>query len=382
MSADNTQEDDVLRLLHTADWHLGMDFPSFAEEQRRTLRRARLEAIDTVFLTASRRRTDAVLCAGDLFDDPMPADDVWRGLADKLKGTDSHRPIFLLPGNHDPLTSDSIWSHPRFRAELPAWVHVVDSEPFEMPIGEGAVLYAVPCRSKAGQSDPTRKIPGRDPSDKRIRIGLVHGSTFDMPGVQVDFPIAKDAAIERGLDYLAIGDTHGFRIVPPERPIPPTVYPGTPEPTAFEEHLPGNVVVVGFSSRREARVEAEPVARFKWERAVVTQMRELRALAKRDLRRAVLHLVVELRLGRAEYDEARDILADLAGSDDRAGHVGVLELNEHGVVLEAGEADWAEFAEPIRIAAERLRALTARPDTRAKAERAIAHLYAVARKSA
>ena len=34
---------------------------------------------------------------------------------------------------------------------------------------------------------------------------------------QTNFPIHVDAVLERGLDYLAIGDTHGFRYIPPGR---------------------------------------------------------------------------------------------------------------------------------------------------------------------
>ena len=45
-------------------------------------------------------------------------------------------------------------------------------------------------------------------------------ATFDMPGYQTNFPIARDATAQRGLDYLAVGDTHGYREIPrmPWRP--------------------------------------------------------------------------------------------------------------------------------------------------------------------
>lgn len=63
--------------------------------------------------------------------------------------------------------------------------------------------------------------------------------------------------MERGLDYLAIGDTHGFRYVPPDRLKPPTIYPGAPEPTAFDETEPGHVAVVFVNRSRDARVHKE-----------------------------------------------------------------------------------------------------------------------------
>src|SRR5690606_27805879 len=137
----------------------------------------------------------------------------------------------LLPGNHDPLVPASVWAedHP-FRRSLPENVHVVDADPFVFELAPDAVLYGAPCRSQAGQRDLALSLPAREPGDERIRIGLVHGSTFDLDGFETNFPIAKDAALQRGFDYLAIGDTHGFRFVPPNAPVP-TVYPGAPEAT-------------------------------------------------------------------------------------------------------------------------------------------------------
>src|SRR6266545_6889418 len=73
--------DIVLRLLHTADWHLGRRFPSFPEEAQKKLSRARMDVIATILDVARRRAVNAVLCAGDLFDDPTPAPDFWEGLA-------------------------------------------------------------------------------------------------------------------------------------------------------------------------------------------------------------------------------------------------------------------------------------------------------------
>ena len=64
--------DVVLRLLHTADWHLGRRFPSFPEEAQKKLSRARMDVIATILDVARRNAVNAVLCAGDLFDDPTP----------------------------------------------------------------------------------------------------------------------------------------------------------------------------------------------------------------------------------------------------------------------------------------------------------------------
>src|SRR5437762_12484165 len=100
--------DVVLRLLHTADWHLGRRFPSFPEEAQKKLSRARMEVIPRILDVAQRHSVNAVVCAGDLFDDPEPQTDCWQELAKKFRERGaSHPPVFLVPGNHDPSTPDS-----------------------------------------------------------------------------------------------------------------------------------------------------------------------------------------------------------------------------------------------------------------------------------
>src|SRR5580692_9069548 len=316
------EDEIVLKLLHTADWHLGRRFKSFPDDVKLT--RARLDALDKIMGTAEECIVDAVLCAGDLFDEPFPEPQWWQEVATRFKKRDwKNRPVFLLPGNHDPLLADSVWRDSRFRSLLPDWVHVVDREKFEYALPGDAVLHAVPCMSKSGAMDPTAAIPVREPGDTRIRIGMVHGSTFDANDWQVHFPIAEDAAVTRGLDYLAIGDTHGFRFVPPDRKVPPTIYPGTPEPTAFDERDAGHVAVVLINRQRRATVHQVRVAQWTWEECEISLLQELRDLRNRsDLAGIVLRLRLDLRLPAPDYEEAVMLLDDLEGTSAKHGRVG------------------------------------------------------------
>jgi len=112
----------VLRLLHTADWHLGRRFPSFPEEGQKKLSRARMDVVGTILDVARRNAVNAVLCVGDIFDDPDPSPDFWEGLARTFQAhAGPHPPVFLIPGNHDPLTPESVWApgHP-LSGEAPA----------------------------------------------------------------------------------------------------------------------------------------------------------------------------------------------------------------------------------------------------------------------
>lgn len=384
-----TEEDIVLKLLHTADWHLGRRFPRFSGEAALTLSRARCAVLERVFAEAERNQVDAVLCAGDLFDTAQP-DPVFReALLHALQRLGwKKRPVFLLPGNHDPLVTESVWRDPGFRAALPDFVHVIDQELLEVALPNDCVLYAVPCQSRAGQADPTLKIPPRAPGDTRVRIGLVHGSTFDAGDWKTNFPISRDAALERGLDYLAIGDTHGFRYVPADRKVPPTIYPGTPEQTAFDEVDAGHVALVLINRGRQALVQKRPVGFWRWEELTVRSMPELRALALRtDLANRVLRLTVELRASAAEYQEAEGILERLQGSEATHARVGVLELDRERLTLDLGSVEGlAQQLPPVlQAAVKRLRdeaQQAPEPAARAAAERALFHLFTLARQPA
>ena len=373
----------MLKLLHTADWHLGRRFPSFPDDAQRKLSRARMDVVSTILDVARRHGVHAVLCAGDLFDDPCPAPDFWEGLARIFRDRiGDHPPVFLVPGNHDPLTSESVWDpgHP-FRARLPAWVHVVDRDDFVYELPNGAALYASPCRSKAGEHDLAMALPAREAGDARIRIGCVHGCTFDMAGCQTNFPIGRDSGVQRGLDYLAIGDTHSFRDVTASSPVP-TVYPGAPEPTNFDEPGAGSVAVVAlFRHGSRPRVVAEPVAFWRWIDRRCRDINELRTLlTSDDLHRAVVRLRLDMTVSLSEESEVERIIRDLQGTEATHGRAGILVVDRTHLRLQPGSGGvFPDDLPPvIRDTIARLdRVIEESIDEagKARATRALAHLY-------
>jgi DNA repair exonuclease SbcCD nuclease subunit len=328
------EQDVALKILHTADWHLGRGFSSFRDEDQPKLTRARIEAVDRILGLAESYAVNAVLCAGDLFHEPSPADTWWRELLRLFERRKwKERPVFLLPGNHDPLWSTSVWAADHaFRRGLPDWVHVVDRDDFEFPLSPEAVLYAVPCRSQAGADDPTARIPARQPGDTRIRIGLVHGQTFDSIGYQMNFPIAPDATVQRGLNYLALGDTHGFRELPPK--TAPAVYPGAPEATSFGETDTGFAAIVLFPRQgRPPIIQKHPVNRWHWRSEQCTSLAQLESLRHEDLKDCVLRLSLNMEVTVSERARVEDILQELQGNEAVCGKVGVLDADIAGLTV-------------------------------------------------
>ena len=202
----------ALKILHTADWHLGLRFPAVTPEQEKRLTRARLEVVGRILDLAESRGVDAVLCAGDLFDEPLPEEEWWQGLLSEFGRRSWTRPVVLLPGNHDPLTPNSIYAPGSpFRRALPRIrsrgrfrrVRAADR------VCRGRVCAAV---SVACGSD---RFGGQPPGACRRRRADPHRahSRPDLrpPGSSDHVPDSTQrGGSERGLDYLAIGDTHGL----------------------------------------------------------------------------------------------------------------------------------------------------------------------------
>jgi DNA repair exonuclease SbcCD nuclease subunit len=371
------EQDVALKILHTADWHLGLRFPSLGDEDGTKLTRARIDAVDRLLGTAESYSVNAVLCAGDLFDTPAPDERWWKGLAERFQRRNwRDRPVFLLPGNHDPLQANSVWSDDHgFRRALPPWVHVVDRDNYEFQLSEEAVLYAEPCRSQAGSDDLASRLPLRSPEDQRIRIGLAHGQTFDLAGHQTNFPIASDAAQRRGLNYLAIGDTHGFRELPPR--ATPTVYPGAPEATKFGELDAGFVAVVFFPRHgRPPIIQRHKVGLWRWREERITSLADLELLRAEELGDCVVRLTLAMDVTLAQFERIEKILDELKGNEVAHGRVGVLQVHSGELGLNTDSVDDLESGLPdvLKSVVQRLQARAGSEDG-AVARQALYHLY-------
>jgi DNA repair exonuclease SbcCD nuclease subunit len=176
---------------------------------------------------------------------------------------------------------------------------------------------------------------------------MVHGQTFDIEGYQTNFPIARDAAEKRGLDYLALGDTHSFREIDGEA-VAPTMYPGAPEATSFDEKGSGNVALIFFplDRGRRATVDRQRVASWTWREETCSSLSTLRELSLDEtLRKSVLRLHLDLVVSLDENHGVEDLLLDLEGSLSAHPRVGVLEVKRGGLRLQEASRD--DFPEEI-----------------------------------
>jgi hypothetical protein len=225
-----------MRLLHSADWQIGARFRQFGAQAAR-LREARVRTLQRVLELAAERAVDALLIAGDLFEDhqiaPAAVAEVFE-----LFVTHPAVPILILPGNHDPIGSPTaIWARRPFVSPPP---HVKIFATAEAVPLAGGYLVANPLTQKQSSIDPSLRLAelARALPADAIKVGMTHGSPAIGGMHQADdFPIATDAATRAGLDFLALGHWHSAMPLDGGR----ILMPGTPEPTDFAERGSGSV---------------------------------------------------------------------------------------------------------------------------------------------
>jgi DNA repair exonuclease SbcCD nuclease subunit len=273
-----------ITLIHTADWQLGKPFASITDPAKRArVQQERFEAIRRIGAVVRERQARFVVVAGDLFDSPTPT----RATISAALGAVAELgvPVVAIPGNHDHAGPDSLWEQPFFKRErarlAPEFRLLTAREPVRMILrdrGDGpdeVILLPCPLLRRHEPDDPTAWIRDLDFGDfgNQPRIVIAHGSTTafgpggssqrddDDPGRTGSNTIAIDRLPLEEIDYVALGDWHGFMAAGRK-----AWYSGTPEidrfPKAGQE--PGHVACVTAARGAAPTVAAVRTSRFRW----------------------------------------------------------------------------------------------------------------------
>ncbi|MGI6252350.1 MAG: metallophosphoesterase family protein [Aminivibrio sp.] len=229
----------MIKFLHTADWQIGMRLARLGEAGS-LVREERLTSAQRAVDLAAAGGAQFILLAGDVFEDNAVDRALVRRVAAILGS--APLPVFVIPGNHDPLVPGSVWEDRSWQS-APNVTIITESSPLPCP---GGTLYPCPVRAKQSGDDPTAWIKAEE--DGGVHIGLAHGSVEGAPIGDWDHPIPRDAAARSGLDYLALGHWHSFGAF---SDAPRMAYSGTHEPTSFGERDSGNALMVEIAGRGE-----------------------------------------------------------------------------------------------------------------------------------
>lgn len=252
MATDNS----ATRFIHSSDWQLGMTRAFLSEEAGARFSQGRINAISTLGELASKHDAQFIIVAGDVFESNQLSRQTLLRTLDALKSLPV--PIFLLPGNHDPLDASSIFSTKEFREAGEHIVVIRDMQPIPVPGATGVEVVGAPWRTKHPSSDLCRDMADSlDAAEGVIRIAVAHGQVDTLspdtsrPEI-IDLATAETAIAERKFHYLALGDRHSVTEVGGTGQI---WYSGAPVATAFDEVDPNKALLVEIVPDGKCSVE-------------------------------------------------------------------------------------------------------------------------------
>jgi len=244
-----------MRLIHTADWHLGLSFHNYSRLEEQALFLEWLEAL------LERERIDALLVAGDVFDTYAPSSQAQTLFYNFLHRVTARCPalqVVITAGNHDSglrlEAPSALLSH--LNIHLKGSVtrgETVDYAQFAIPLhdaqGQEYLCLAVPflrisdCPQNSDNEDPTvafyRELAAHFATDPRPKICLGH---LYASSARIDEHDEVEYSILGGLDglplepslrdyaYTALGHIHIQQHVYPSSTV---YYSGAPIATTF-----------------------------------------------------------------------------------------------------------------------------------------------------
>jgi DNA repair exonuclease SbcCD nuclease subunit len=308
--------DRMLRLLHTADVHLGArhaDLGEAATAQRERQFAAFKASVDL----AIEQKVDLFIVAGDLFDsNTQPRRSVERVAAELQRLAGAKIRSVLVPGTHDCYEHSSIYRAYDLKAMAGSTrdddlvtVMTPDRPALDLPALD-ATVHAVVFPSKRAPYSPLRDVHVDRAADSRPatwQIGVVHGALAIPDRTDRDeVVVTKEEIAATGLDYLALGHWHSAQ--KGKAGTTTYAYSGAPEPVAVDQDGAGKALLVTLdeaAGKRTVMVEEEPVGRTIFERVDLdaARLKGQPDLLARLQAKANPDLVLEVRLTGVRPDD-------------------------------------------------------------------------------
>ena len=305
---------------------------------------ARFDAIRTMGRAARDEKCQFMLVSGDAFESNQVDRKTVARAMEALKEVPV--PVFILPGNHDPLNPASVYRSSTFIERKPEHVRIVDSAA-PIKIREGAELVGAPWISKRPVANPIEELlAALHPTEDVTRICMAHGCVDqftpdrDAPGV-IAVATLERALGEAKIHFVALGDRHSLTKVGAGDRI---WYSGTPEATDFSETQSGyaQVVEIGKGSVSTKAVQVGRWGFIERDRVDMNSADDVEGLRKwlEGLERKEM-TVLRLRLVGSLSLSLRSVLnKHLAAAEDV---FGAIDLREDKLLVLPDDADFADL---------------------------------------
>lgn len=222
-------------------------------ELARRRRQGLRDALRLAGEAALERRCAAVTIGGDLYEHDRAGVDTARFLAETFAAW-RPMPVFIAPGNHDPLMPGSVYS----RTDWPENVAVFSETNLEpVALEDGLTLWGLAHREPGWEGDPLES----GARGEGVHLALFHGAELGSrpDGKSIHGPFLAGQIHERGFAAALCGHYHRRRA----DEVQGLLYPGSPEPLSFDESGGRGPVVVEVSSNGGVRYD--PLMLNRWE---------------------------------------------------------------------------------------------------------------------
>lgn len=225
-----------MKLIHTADLHLDSPICSMSDVNRAGKRRDEiLSTFGRIVDLAEKQNAQAVLIAGDLFDDNRITQRASDYVLDRIR---SHPGLdfYYLRGNHDSAA---------FAADgaIPENLHLFDDSLTAYRLSGDVILY--------GSENPYALADAAPFDPQKINLAMLHGDLSDFaadcPDKAGALPIDRFA--RKNLNYLALGHIHSYSEIPlDERGR--ACYSGCPNGRGYDECGEKGVILLEIADGR------------------------------------------------------------------------------------------------------------------------------------
>ena len=245
-----------IKFIHSSDWQLGMTRAFLSEEAGARFSQARINVIATLGNLAQEHDAEFIVVAGDVFESNQLSKQTLVRALDALGALPV--PVFLLPGNHDPLDGASIYLTEEFQNAGDHIFVLRDMKPVAVPHLHGVEVVGAPWRTKHPSSDLCNDlVEALDPATSVTRIAVAHGQVdklspdLSRPDI-IDLAGVEQAIEDKKFHYLALGDRHSVTDIGTTGRI---WYSGAPVATAFDEVDPNKALLVELELDGACRIE-------------------------------------------------------------------------------------------------------------------------------
>lgn len=269
-----------IKILHTADNHIGMKFSSYKPAVKERLVKERFDSLKQIVDIGNAKQVNYLVVAGDLFDTTTVKVSDITETAKILKGFAGDA-VIIIPGNHDFFESapESLWSKFLKVADDKKIFLLSENSVFEHEVGERKVhFFPAACHSKHSAENVIGWVKNQTKQSDALNIGIAHGNVTGLGLDDADryFNMTSEELKSMELDFWLLGHIH----VPYPQTTTITQNPdffmsGFHSPDGWKRTRGGSCWLIEVDESKNLKADLLPVGKLRfydWQRSINSEL--------------------------------------------------------------------------------------------------------------